>query len=53
MEINDETVVQMRDVTKRFGDINAVDAVSLDVPRDPSLVLLAQAAAARQRPCVC
>jgi ABC-2 type transport system ATP-binding protein len=33
MEINNEPVVQMRDVTKRFGDINAVDTVSLDVPQ--------------------
>jgi ABC-2 type transport system ATP-binding protein len=32
MEANSEAVVQMREVTKRFGDINAVDAVSLDVP---------------------
>jgi ABC-2 type transport system ATP-binding protein len=33
MEINNEPVVQMRDVTKRFGEINAVDTVTLDVPQ--------------------
>jgi ABC-2 type transport system ATP-binding protein len=33
METNDQAVVQMREVTKRFGNINAVDAVSLDIPQ--------------------
>ena len=27
-----ESVIQMRDVTKRFGEVNAVNNVSLDVP---------------------
>ena len=33
MEINNEPVVQMRDVTKRFGHIDAVKKISLDVPQ--------------------
>jgi ABC-2 type transport system ATP-binding protein len=33
MEDNKELVVQMRDVTKTFGQVNAVDNVTLDVPQ--------------------
>ena len=33
MEENNDVVVQMRDVSKRFGEINAVDMVSMDVPQ--------------------
>jgi ABC-type sugar transport system ATPase subunit len=32
MENISESVVQMRDVPKRFGEVNAVDMVSMDVP---------------------
>ena len=33
MERINEVVVEMRDVTKRFGEVNAVNKVSLDVPQ--------------------
>ena len=33
MDNNSETVVQMREVSKRFGEVNAVDNVTLDVPQ--------------------
>lgn len=33
MDNNNDPVVQMRDVTKRFGEVSAVNNVSLDVPQ--------------------
>ena len=33
MDTNSESVISMRDVSKRFGQINAVDKVTLDVPQ--------------------
>ena len=33
MAENQETVIQMRDVTKRFGEVAAVNNISLDVPQ--------------------
>ena len=33
MDNNSEAVVQMREVSKRFGEVKAVDNVTLDVPQ--------------------
>ncbi len=43
-----ESVIQMRDVSKRFGKINAVDNVSLDVPKGAIFGFIGPVAAARQ-----
>jgi ABC-2 type transport system ATP-binding protein len=32
MDSNSKAAVQMREVSKRFGEVNAVDNVTLDVP---------------------
>jgi ABC-2 type transport system ATP-binding protein len=36
----DETAVRVRDLRKRYGDVNAVDGVDLDIPRGEVFALL-------------
>jgi ABC-type multidrug transport system ATPase subunit len=43
--------VEIVDVTKRFGDVTAVDAMRLSVERGSFYSLLGRPAAARPRPC--